>query len=721
MTRKNRHRKISAQQQEGAGEGGQAGRGGRAVWFALLLVLGTALTFGAARKFDFIDLDDDLYITRNPVVQQGVTRESLWWGVKSVAQANCWHPLTWWSHMLDCQIFGLRAGGHHLTNVVLHVVNTVLLFLVVVGWSVGVSGRVSACGDLMPLRGPRKRGPYKTTSVAYSNADTPTHRYPDASSVFPAFLIAALFGVHPLHVEPVAWISQRKELLCGFFWILTLGAYTRYAREAVVGGRWSVIGQPNGAGEIPNHQERATHNPCRWYGVALLCFAGALMSKPMAVTLPFVLLLLDVWPLGRWRVPPLSSGSGWSEAVRNRRTSNTQQGTSHAQVGTPKLDVERSLLAIGCSSERPRWLVLEKVPFLVLSVAASAGVFLAELGGGTVASLEGLSLQTRLGNAIVQYVQYLRQTFWPTGLSIYYVHPQDRLSLIDVWVCAGLLLAISGAVWLGRRRRPYLLVGWCWFLGVTFPVMGLVQSGTFARADRYMYLPLVGIFIMLAWGGADLAAAAARRYAPRRVRAVAVGVAVGVLVACSAVAQRQLGYWRNAYTILEHALAVDPDNFMAAGMLGQRLQRDGRYAEALPYFQRATALMPHFATNPQNLGSTYLALGRFAEAIGPLRAAIRLKPAYVEAHNNLALALASLGRADEARAAFMETLRIDPACVPASVGLAILLVQQGDYAGAAHHLRDAVARVPDNVQAREALAWVEAQGGASNAESPRTP
>lgn len=494
---------------------------------ALLLGLLTLALYWPATGFDFTNYDDPDYIIYNPGVQHGINRESVLWAFKT-SHASNWHPVTWLSHMVDYDLYGLKPGGHHLTNLILHAANVVLLFLVL-------------C---------------QLTGATWRSA-----------------LVAALFAWHPLHVESVAWISERKDVLCAFFWLLTMAAYGRYAKLA--GARRKI-----------------------WYALALLLFALALLSKPMAVTLPFVLLLLDAWPLRRKVAPGL---------------------------------------------------FLEKIPFVALAVMDGVAAFWAQGRANSVISIDVLPLPERVANALVSCVLYLWKMLWPADLAL----PYPYSHVWPFWQAAGaavLLLTISAVVILRMRREPWLAAGWFWFLGTLAPVIGLVQLGIQSMADRYTYLPLIGIFIMAAWA---IPAAWTRWPRPGLVFGA---VTAAVLVFLLAEAEVQLQFWRNSVALFTHAVAVTPNNILAEYNLAEALARQGDEAQAVDHYQRALAIEPNrvearYNSQAQahyNLGLIYRTHKQWALAEPQFRACLRGDPHLARAHSNLGVALVGLGRIDEA-------------------------------------------------------------------------
>jgi tetratricopeptide (TPR) repeat protein len=552
---------------------------------ALLLIALTLASLGRIVGNGFVSLDDRQYIVENPRVGAGLSLEGARWAFESFHQAN-WHPLAWLSHQLDAQLFGLRPAGHHATSLALHAAAAVALLLALEGMT---------------------------------------------GAALLSFVVAALFAVHPLHVESVAWAAERKDVLSGFFWMLTLGVYLRYARR-------------------PGPRRLA---------VVALTFALGLLAKPMLVTLPLVLLLLDFWPLGRlavrWRGAPVPGG--------------------------------------GAGSIRAA--LLEKAPLFALSAAASAVTLVAQREGGAIFPLLTLPVATRVGNAALAYVRYLGQAAWPAGLSIFYPHPGDSLRWgAAAAALAGLAVLSAGALALARRR-PWLAVGWLWYLGTLVPVIGLVQVGNQALADRYTYLPLVGVFLAAAWSGRE----ATRRWAPAR--AAAPWVAGAGLLALGAAAAVQAGHWRDTLSVFSHAVRVTPGiNWLAEANLGYEYERRGDHAEALAHFTRAVRRQPGIPDLRAALGTALLNLGREAEAERAYRDALRIDPASVDALFGLAYIQFGRGRLAEAAASYRRVLELDPAHFESIVNLANVLAQQGDAAGAAALYERAIALRPRDPRAR---------------------
>jgi protein O-mannosyl-transferase len=554
----------------------------RRALIALALAVATLAVYWPVVGHGFVDYDDDEYVFRNPHVASGLSAEGVAWAFTSVAAAN-WHPLTWLSHMLDCQLFGLRPAGHHATSLALHTLNVVVLFLVLARLTGGL--------------------------------------WPSAAS-------AALFALHPLNVESVAWVAERKNVLSTLFWILALGAHGWYARRP--GAR-------------------------RYLAVAAAT-ALALLSKPMAVTLPFVLLLLDFWPLGRMR---------------------------RGAVGR---------------------LVVEKLPLLALAALTSAITLRAHLEGGSVVAVEAIPPGARVANAIVSYADYVAKLVWPARLGVFYPHRESSLSLAQVAATAVALLLVTAASLRAARRAPYLPVGWLWYLGTLVPVIGIVQVGTQAMADRYTYVPAIGLFIALCWG---VAALAARRPAPRALAAVAAAGLLALAVRTSV----QVRAWHDSLTLFTATLAAVPDSWVAHYNLGNALMAANRTAEAEAHFAETVRLRPRFARGHNNRGDALDALGRQQEAIAAYREAIRINPDLAEAHNNLGTALAAQGRLVEAEASLRAALERRPDFVEAYLNLGIVLRRLGRLADSGQALSRAVVLRPELDRARFQRAVTAALAG----------
>jgi lipoprotein NlpI len=554
--------------------------------FDLLLLAGmlvaALVVFWPIGHHQFITYDGDAYVAKNPGVQGGLTREGVVWAFTTIYTGN-WHPLTWLSHMADCELYGLHPAGHHWTNLLLHLISTALLF-----------------GALRRMTG----SPGRSAVVAW------------------------LFAVHPLHVESVAWIAERKDVLSTVFWMSTMWAYAWYADRP-------------GAGR---------------YLLVVLSLAAGLLAKPMLVTLPFVLLLLDYWPLGRM----------------------------------PRLAVPASLNAPGAVRRRLReWglrvravqpLVLEKLPLIGVAVAAGLMTLMAQRLDGSVGSLDRFPLAERVANAVISYATYLIKAAWPTRLAVFYPYDPESLSLERLIGSAALLVAITLLVIARAKRSPYLLAGWLWYMGTLVPVIGLLQVGEQARADRYTYVPLVGIFVMVVWTVSDWAGKS-------RYRRIALSlVSVGVILALMSAARSQVVLWKDNTTLFEHALSVTKRNhvahYMIAGELMARGDRDG----AISHYTAAIEYKPDWAGARNNLAVLFEQEGRLDDAIEQYRAALEDMPRYALAHNNLGVLLAKKGRYAEAVSHYEAALLIDPAFADAHKNLGLLLLQQGRTQEGLRHL-----------------------------------
>jgi len=599
---------------------------------------------------DFLAYDDQQYVTENPHVQSGLTARGLVWAFGF--HAGNWHPIAWISHMLDCQLFGLHPGGHHLTNVLLHTANTVLLFLVLSGM----------------------------TGALWRSA-----------------IVAALFGWHPLHVESVAWVAERKDVLSAFFFMLTLGAYTKYAscREA----QKSKIQNP-----------KSKINPEFWHCLTLFAFGLALMSKPMAVTLPFVLLLLDYWPLQRFQLSITDYRSHWR-------------------------------------------LILEKAPFFALSIIECILTIKAQSQADAVVPIAGLPISTRVAHALVSYAHYLGATFWPTNLAVYYPY-ETRIPFIAVIGAALVLALVSIMAIRSVRKWPCFMVGWLWFLGMLVPVIGLVQVGEQAWADRYTYLPSIGLFIAIVWGFVEIfqtrshgavgtprpnTAKVGREWQARLgllTAPLAFSLVIGsILLTFTSL---QLRYWKNTRTLFEHAAAVTEKNHMAVTVLGSLLAKEGKFDEAIDRYKAALSWKPNYPEahfflgnaldqqgKPEGAISEYqmalrdkptlqqahIFLGvalakqrKLAEAESHYLAALRINPESAVAHNNLAKVLQTGGRLDDAIEHYSAALKFDPHLAQAHNNLGVLLLARGKSLEGTRELREALRLNPDDLETKYNLA-----------------
>jgi Flp pilus assembly protein TadD len=591
------------------------------------LVLVTLLLYQPVWFHGFVLFDDDDYVTNNPVVKAGLTWSGVKWAL-TTGHAGNWHPVTWLSHMLDCELFGLNPGAHHLISVLVHCANSALVLLL--------------CWRL-------------------------------TRALWPSALVAALFAWHPLRVESVAWAAERKDVLSAFFFLLTLLAYARYAQTT--GVQSSMFNVQLAA---PERSEGGCSTFRRYssppYLLALVFFALGLMSKPMVVTLPFVLLLLDYWPLSRGE----------------RAEAREQQGFQFTAF---------------------RRLALEKLPFFLMSAAACVVTYLAQRATA-VATLREHPLGLRLGNAVIAYVRYLFMTFWPVDLAVIYP-PPDRVPAAGLLAAAAVLIVISTLVWMVRRRSPYLLAGWLWFLGTLVPVIGLVQVGSQALADRYTYIPLLGVFIALSFGARDLAARFQLKPA-----AVAFAMCV-VLVGLLATTRLQLQYWRNSETLFARAVAVTRNNSVAEVNLGAAFDEQGRKREALIHYREGLRIAqehPHLTdtiTTPAqkavacaNLAGAFEQAGYAEEAAALYRQALGFEPARADLHEHLGSLLANLDRPDEALRELAQAASFAPNNPRPHFLMGATSFRSGHNADAIAHFRDALRINPDDVDALSFLAQV---------------
>ena len=584
----------------------------RTIFICALLSLATLATFGPVIGHDFVNFDDIGYVTLSTHVTSGLSWANAAWAFRPESLTANWHPLTWLSHMLDAQLFGLRPGWHHLTSLLFHTANGVLLFLLL----------------------------QRLTGAAWRSA-----------------VVAALFALHPLHVESVAWVSERKDVLSAFFFMLALLAYARYAevqRQKAEGRMQNAeCRTQNPAPNLHPPSSRLTDYASFFYLLTLLFFALGLMSKPMVVTLPFVMLLLDYWPLRRFEF-------------------NTQPAT------------RKILLS----------LLWEKLPFFALSAASCVVTFVVQRQSEAMYPLATLPLTQRLGNAIVACATYLEKTFWPAGLAVFYPLP-DKLPAGVVIVAGAVVLGITAWVAGSAWRSPHLAVGWCWFLGILVPVIGLVQVGMQQVADRYTYLPLVGVFVMVVWEMAE-------RWSGRR--AVLAAAASGVLLGCVVVTSRQLSCWQNSERLFRHALEVTRGNYVAENNLGLALLADGKLDEAISHYRAAVALQPHWEKPRLGLGEGLSRTGHYQEAIEQFAEALDISPRLVPALIQLGIARARLGQPDEAVQALAEALRIAPADAAAHNSLGNVLAQQGKHEEAVRQFEEAVRLKPGHAGAYNNLA-----------------
>jgi protein O-mannosyl-transferase len=566
----------------------------------LFLVVITLLSYWQLPTHDFLNFDDNVHITQSINVHKGITWKNIAWAF-SFTDIAYWHPLTWLSHMLTFQLFGLNSGMHHLANLFLHVANTLLLFFVL----------------------------HRMTRSLWSSA-----------------FVAAMFALHPLNVESVAWASERKNVLSTFFWMLTMLAYVCYA-------------------------ERPT---LLRYLLTFLVFALGLMAKPMLVTLPFVLLLLDYWPLYRLNLSP-------SKRINQEHHKSKNAG------------FQRSTFLR---------LVLEKIPLLVLSIITIYLSSMSVQGGRYIISTALVPMKLRVANALVSYVSYIKKMIWPHNLTIYYPYPHA----LPMWQVAGaglLLFCISCLVLKALKSKPYLVVGWLWYIGTLVPVIGLVQAGLWpATADRFAYVPLIGLFIVIAWCAPDFVT----RWRSRKI--VLVTLATTLISILTVTTWLQLKYWQNGVTLFTHSLKATPNNSLINKELGNALEDQGNFDKAMYYYAKAIQITPNFAEPHNNLGRIFALKKDYKDAIYHYNEALRIKPTFTEAHNNLATALLYQGNEKEAIYHYYEALRSNPNYAGAYYNLAKIYANQGKTEKTIILYRKALDCNPEMIQALYNLSWINA-------------
>jgi tetratricopeptide (TPR) repeat protein len=571
---------------------------------SVFLALIVWIAFGQALGHEFVGYDDQSYVVLNPKVTNGVTLAGIQWAFTHVHATN-WHPLTMISHMLDCQLYGLQPWGHHLTSILLHAAAAILLFLA-----------------LRELTG----------------------------NLWPSVFVAAVFAVHPLRVESVAWVSERKDVLSGVFFMLILWAYARYARG-------------NSARTF-------------WYITVIVLFTLGLMCKPTLVTVPFILLLLDYWPLGRTQLSPF--------------------------------------LGRGITRETWSRLVFEKLPLFGLSAASCAITLLAQKQA-LEASLKP-PLVERVGNALVSYAVYLGQMVWPARLAVLYPYPEGNLRVPHVVLALLLLLMISVAFFLWRKKYPFLLVGWLWYLGMLVPMIGIIQVGSQVRADRYAYLPQIGLYLLLAWSAMELF----NQW--RHSRVILAAAASLIIIALITRSYFQTFYWQDTETLWKHATATTSNNYIASNNLAQFLFQSGRFDEAIAECQRALKIKPDFAAAHNNLGAALVENrrggngarrqdGAVDEAIVHYQTALQIDPDFAQAHSNLGIALLLKGQVDEAIVHYQKALEINPNYAEARYNLGNAFLAEGKYGESIANYEAALRKRPDYFEAHYNLGRVLATIG----------
>ncbi|MCX8053145.1 MAG: tetratricopeptide repeat protein [Armatimonadetes bacterium] len=578
---------------------------GRLVICALLAVVIIAIYWPVA-NYGLVNMDDHCYVTNNRYVRSGLSVRNVAWAFSTFTEAN-WHPLTWVSLQLDCTIDPSHSRALHLTNLLLHLANTLFLFIV-----------------LELMTGSRWRSAF----------------------------VAALFAVHPLHVESVAWVSERKDVLSTLFWMLTMLAYVCWVRAP----------------------------SAKRYVLVVATFALGLLAKPMLVSLPILLLLIDIWPLGRL------------------------QFTSYRLQGAK---VKRAATNAQNPKPNTRHLLIEKTPLFALAAASCVVTYVAQFRGGAMTELACYPLGMRLANAFVSYIAYLIKTIWPVRLAAFYPHPENTLPQWQVFVCAMLFMLASVLAVRAARRRSYITVGWFWYVISLVPVIGIVHVGLQGMADRYTYVPLIGIFLVIAWGVPEIV----RRFFGATSGRFTIGLAITSILTLAVVAHKQVGVWRDDITLFGHAARVTKRNALAYASLGIAYQDRGQPKRALKEFYRGLAANPNYGPIHNCIGNALIAQGKLDEGLVHLCEAVRLRPKQPEAHYNLAIALSKKGLLDEAVAEYTEALVLKPNYADAHNNLAIVLMRQGRLHDALEHSRKATRLVPENVRFRRTLALALTQKG----------
>jgi protein O-mannosyl-transferase len=533
----------------------------RLALLCLLLAVVTFAVYLPVHDHEFVRYDDDTYVTHNPNVKPGLSWQSIKWSF-TTGYASNWHPLTWLSHIVDCQLFGLNSGAHHLINVLFHIANAILLLVVL---------------------------------------NRMTGRF------WPSAFVAALFALHPLHVESVAWAAERKDVLSTFFWLLTMLAYAWYAERPSAGR----------------------------YVAALVLFILGLMSKPMLITLPFVLLLLDYWPLLRFAT----------------------KGEPFNQIRNPKSAI--------------RNIIIEKIPFLLLSVASSIITYIVQQKGGAVLTIYAVPLKGRIVNAIISYLTYIGKMFWPARLAVLYPHPISQIPTAKAVIYAAIIVLITFLLIYHGRKYKYLIVGWLWYIATLVPVIGIIQVGVQAMADRYTYVPLTGLFIIISFGAADLF-----KNIPLG-KFILTASAIAVLLGCALAASAQLKHWKDSFSLFDHTLAVTENNYIMLNNYANIISEQGKPAEAIGYLVKALKLLPNSIDAHNNYANNLKGLGRLDEAIEQYKITLKLDPNSAAPHYNLAVTLAEKGDYNEAIEQYKIAVNLKPDFAEAYCNIGCILVQKG--------------------------------------------
>ena len=569
------------------------------VLLCLVLIGVTLSIFWQTAGHQFINFDDPLYVTNNPHVKGGFTGKNIAWAFTTTTASN-WHPLTWLSHMADVEIFGLNPWGHHLTSVFIHTASTLLLF-----WLLA-----------------------QITMAPWQS-----------------LFVAVLFALHPLHIESVAWVAERKDVLSGFFWMLTLLCYAGYVK----------------------------HRTVKFYFLTLFSFVFGLLAKPMLVTLPLVMIFMDYWPFSRFQSEEIPDGAG----------------------------------GLNRACETLLTLLKEKIPFFLLSLLSALVTIYAQKSGGTISSLEAVPLTSRIGNALLAYAAYIGKTIWPQDLAFLYPFPLS-IPLWQVFASGATLILMTIATIHFRRKKPYLLVGWLWFLITLLPVIGIIQVGSQSMADRYTYIPLIGLFIMASWGMPDLLRSLRYR------QAILVILSCVVVSSLAVTTWRQLRYWEDNISLYRHTLDVTTNNYVILNNLGIALADRGQVGAAIQAYQEALRIWPKSVTAHVNLGAALAGQGKIEEAISHYSEALRLKPDYAlarinwsKALNNMGVALAQQGKLAEAINHFNQALLIDPESVDGHFNLGITLARLNRVDEAAEQFAQVLKLTPGSAEARN---WLKRLG-----------
>ena len=583
----------------------------------IALTLAILAVFWQVNRYEFVNIDDTVYVTQNTHIRSGITLDGLRWAF-STTDAEFWHPLTWLSLMFDYQIYSVNAGGYHLTNLILHIMNTLLLF-----WLFN-----------------------RMTGAIWKSA-----------------FVAALLALHPLHVESVAWIAERKDVLSTFFWMLTLCLYVYYTEKPVI----------------------------RRYLLVLFSFACGLMSKSMVVTLPVVMIILDYWPLGRLQSQTIKTNLmhvATASPNQERRKTKSKKGALKENISPPDA---RKLSETKIAGIIPLWQLREKMPFFIFSAVFAIITIYAQYKP----SVKYYSFGSRLANAPVSFVTYLEKTFWPHNLAVFYPF-SDQLPVWQVLGSASLILVISVAVIVTVKRLPYLFVGWLWYAITLLPVIGIIQVGLHAMADRYTYLPLIGIGIMLAWGIPSLFPREDMR------KKILFPAGIAVLTVLSVLTWRQCHYWKNSIELLNHALQVTKNNDLAHSNLASALLEEGKIEkaeEAIDHYNKTLRITPDNAGVYNDRGNAYYELGQYQRAIEDYNEAIRLKPDYAMAYTNRGIAYYELGQYQRAIDDYNEAIRLKPDDAAVYNNRGPAYYELGQYQRAFDDYNEAIRLKPDDAAA----------------------